>query len=301
MAQPSSPLGFENMSTNSTEANENGTLLYSACENGDYDSLAQLILNGADVNGTDDGRPLIAAASNGHKHCVQLLLQHGAKVNNLNRQGQSALMTASRNLFMDIVEVLDAGAKPSIKDFDFQHCTEQLSLSCTRKLVNVLSANQLSFVKLSQFAFGNARLDLTEYPLEKESDSTVAQHYSFGLYYATKHDWLDVARHLLDRGVRVNSCRNSKTALRCACKYGCLNIAQLLLKRGAKPYRHRSTKTDLLPIQFCCRNGNEKLLKLLLDSSSLSRMSNYADQLHHLQLTHRCLVVLGHQLKSSNQ
>jgi ankyrin repeat protein len=155
-------------------------------------------------------------------------------------------------------------------------CIEQLSLSCTRKLVNVLSANQLSFVKLSQFAFENARLDLAKYLLEKESDSVVAQHYSFGLYYATKHDWLDVARHLLDRGVRVNSFWNSKTALRCACKYGRLNIAQLLLKRGAKPYRHRSNKNDLLPIQFCCRNGNEALLKLLLDSSSSFYVSNSA-------------------------
>jgi ankyrin repeat protein len=116
MAQPDSPSDSESPFTNSTEPSGNGTSLYSACENGDYNLIEQLILNGADVNGTDDGRPLIAAAGNGHKQCVQLLLQHGAKVNNLDRQGQSALMIASRNLFMDIVEaLLDAGAKPSIE------------------------------------------------------------------------------------------------------------------------------------------------------------------------------------------
>jgi ankyrin repeat protein len=211
-----------------------------------------MILNGADVNGTDNERPLIAAAGNGHGQCVQLLLQHGAEVNISNSRGQTALLAASQSLFMYVVEILlDAGAKPSMDACYQIHEAlrhhggiDQLPLSCIKKLVNALSLSGMPLVELSKVAFERARLDLVKYLLDKESDSTVKDHYSFALHYAVEYDWIDVVRHLLDRGVEINSLWNSETALCCACRYGHSNIVQLLLQRGADPYLHGSCEND---------------------------------------------------------
>jgi ankyrin repeat protein len=129
-------------------------------------------------------------------------------------------------------------------------------------------------------AFERARLDLVKYLLDKESDSTVKDRYSFALHYAVEYDWIDVVRHLLDRGVEINSLWNSETALCCACRHGHLNIVQLLLQRGADPYLHGSyVKHDLLPIQIAYERGPDSSEGLLFANSSSYRMSSSTEQI----------------------
>lgn len=266
-----------------------GDLLYSVCENGDYEELIQrLVVGGANVDGScDDRRPLIVAAANGHTQCVELLLHHGAKVDVVNRRGESALLVAVRNRFMDVVEILlDGGAIPSIEVHRRLHCAlmdydvvDQLPLSSVRKLVDALPCAAMSFVELSRFAFEQAHLELAKQLLRKESDSIVKSYYSFALHSAVKNDWLDVVRHLLDRGVDIDSYWNSETALCCACRCQRSDVVELLLKRGANPYLSELRENCLLPLQIACTNGNTEIVRLLLEHNSSCVIDSTAAEL----------------------
>lgn len=87
--------------------------LIEAAEKGDVAEMAELIAEGADVNGAvdGDGSPLIAAARSGHMAAVRELLDRGADVNlGVPGDGSPLIMAARRGDVAIVTLLLDKGA-----------------------------------------------------------------------------------------------------------------------------------------------------------------------------------------------
>ena len=87
--------------------------IWTACREGDLESVRQLIRYGLDVNrGTSIGwTPLIEAAASGHDQVVRELIRAGADVNGKNKYKHTALHMASRRGHSSVVKTLaEAGA-----------------------------------------------------------------------------------------------------------------------------------------------------------------------------------------------
>ena len=112
-----SKLGSTNMET----ANDDGvTPLSMACERGRIDVVKMLVEEfGANVEGTESGRPLIEATIRGSIGMVSFLLAYGASVDAVDRRGHTALWWSANRGHADVVRVLlAAGADRSIADIE---------------------------------------------------------------------------------------------------------------------------------------------------------------------------------------
>lgn len=90
------------------------TPLNAAATNGHKDVVKMLLESDIDVDkaGAMGNTPLYSAAENGHKTIVKMLLEEGANPNIKNSQGVSPLYSASKNGHSDIVKMLmKSGAK----------------------------------------------------------------------------------------------------------------------------------------------------------------------------------------------
>lgn len=83
-----------------------------AASKGDLTAIQRLVARGVDINGADyDGRtPLHLAASEGHTHIVQYLINYQAKTNLIDRWGNTALDDAIQNKHQEIVDLLKTTA-----------------------------------------------------------------------------------------------------------------------------------------------------------------------------------------------
>ena len=93
------------------------TPLYLAASDGRVSSCEALIQAGANVN-TGKGRhtPLMEATSNGHERVVNLLICAGAKLDERDSQGETALLYAVLSRNLSICEILlDAGANMDLR------------------------------------------------------------------------------------------------------------------------------------------------------------------------------------------
>jgi ankyrin repeat protein len=79
------------------------TLAAVACQR---DVAEQLIAAGASVNGIGDSTPLAAAAGSGATSVAALLIQHGARVDKIDQDGQTALEGAVRLRRLSTVQLL---------------------------------------------------------------------------------------------------------------------------------------------------------------------------------------------------
>ncbi len=80
--------------------------------------VKKFLQNDVDANSTFDFRPVLSiAAMFGEAEIAQLLLDHGAKVDELDGPGQTALMFAAEGGYKEVVKILlVAGADPSSED-----------------------------------------------------------------------------------------------------------------------------------------------------------------------------------------
>ncbi|GAB1267159.1 hypothetical protein NBRC116493_04120 [Aurantivibrio infirmus] len=95
----------------SNRRNREDTALNAAASNGHKDVVKMLLEGNIDVDktGANGNTPLYSAAENGHKAIVKMLLDEGADPNVSNASGLTPLYSASKNGHSDIVKLLIKG------------------------------------------------------------------------------------------------------------------------------------------------------------------------------------------------
>lgn len=104
-----------------TERDHKGrTAIGRACEDGSTEILAMLLEAGADPNlMTDRKTPLMLAAYANKVEVVQLLLEKGARIDEINKMRETALMKSSAGEAVDVVRLLlERGADVNAKRID---------------------------------------------------------------------------------------------------------------------------------------------------------------------------------------
>ena len=102
-------------------ANSGATLVFGAVDGESHATLNFLVEKGADINLKDNYKntPLLHAVSNGKRKMAVLLLDHGARVSDINKEGLTALYMAVYRGNSEIAELLlDQGAKIHFQDED---------------------------------------------------------------------------------------------------------------------------------------------------------------------------------------
>jgi hypothetical protein len=103
-------------------ASRNMPAIIGAARDGDIPRLEQLLRDGADPNvhaGVNDWTPLMHAIHKNQPRSVRTLLANGARVNETNSHGTTALIMAAGYGYAGIVQdLLRAGADPALRDND---------------------------------------------------------------------------------------------------------------------------------------------------------------------------------------
>ena len=97
----------------------NTTRFLDAAENGDLETVHNMIADGADVNATDEHTrsAVYKAAKHGQLDAIKLLSKHGAELDTTDNRGTNALYWAAIKGHQDIAEfLLENGASAHITD-----------------------------------------------------------------------------------------------------------------------------------------------------------------------------------------
>ena len=149
-------------------------LIHDAARDGVIDQLEQLILQGVDVNGTDESQKtaLHYASEQGHDDVVVFLLTNGADVNHEDEQAQTALILASARGQEEIVErLLAAGADANHADRDGATAISAAASGGHDGVVRLLLAS--GAVRSEENASETSRSQPKTWEVQSESGQTV--------------------------------------------------------------------------------------------------------------------------------
>ncbi|MCQ2591699.1 MAG: ankyrin repeat domain-containing protein [Treponema sp.] len=112
---------FLNAGIDINSRDDTGTpMINIAVRNDNEEFLKRLISLGADINAVSEDRgytPVMDAVWRGNKNITQLLINHGAELNTINKEGQTNLILAVGSNKAEICKMLvENGADPDIKD-----------------------------------------------------------------------------------------------------------------------------------------------------------------------------------------
>ncbi|XP_055957954.1 ankyrin-2-like, partial [Patella vulgata] len=201
--------------TTSTMGNRKSTALLRSCKNGDYDSIVPLLKRGASVEYTDlyGNTPLLAAITNHHTNCVELLLNNeyspantkhrdktvntplmvavnnvdivrllinsGCQLNKTNRFKDSALHLAVRFNNVKVVELLlKSGIDVTLKNKNGRTALQMASILNYERIFNILVRDALVSRERAQFKkllkhVAFLDVGLLEIPYRKEDSQMV--------------------------------------------------------------------------------------------------------------------------------
>ena len=189
--------------------------IHDAAARGDIEEARKLIQNGIDINRHGDNQyrhktPLKCAIENGHTDIVELLLNHGANINQAlsNRWDWSSLLKNDNTELIDLL--LRRGAPVNFKSLDSTNWqdykdTALLHLDFTRSNIRLLVEMLLAAGADVRVTFGNigewtGSLSVLDYAL---SPSVCALLYAAGAPYGCtsgypRKDAQDVPQSILD-------------------------------------------------------------------------------------------------------
>jgi ankyrin repeat protein len=213
--------------------------MFDAVKAGDTNIVGQMFFTGVDVN-TKDSENLTAlmhASANGHLDMVDLILLDGANVNETGRNGITALIYACYNGHRDVVQLL------------------------LEKRANINQPMDDITPLMIASSYGHA--DVVRLLLERGANINEQNDSGLtALIYACASGHLDVVVNLLNSGADINYMTiYGFTALNRASDNGYLDIVRVLLEKGANVNlinEHGKTALD-----YANENGYAEIVALL--------------------------------------
>ena len=238
-------------------------------------TIAELLLNnGARVGQVDDDgeTPLLMAASQGHALIVKLLLDRGAPVNNVDSQGFTALSYAVFRGHVKIVQLLldngaeDIGDDPVLLHTAVNGYAEIMELLLEHG-VQVDRANTEGETPLL-FAAHLGHINLVRMLLDKGAQADKANKTGEApLLVAIASGHTEIAQLLINFGAQVNQASaDGSTPLLFAAYEGHISMVQLLLNHGAQV--NQAAMNDSTPLSNAVINGHVKVVELLLKNGA---------------------------------
>jgi ankyrin repeat protein len=207
---------------------------------GDVDRVEKAISKGANINAVDEDfgdTPLVKAVINCHKDVVALLLRCEARIDVVNRAGETALPIAERDSTPEIARMLRAHS-------------EALAAGLDKAPVAWADRGEELW-----FWAGEGGVDMGD-----------------GLDYATSNSLAcaEVTK-LLDAGINVDArdAESNETALMAAATCGAAGVVKLLLARGADPREIDSYGSNSL--HRAASGGHREVVDMLIGSQKLER------------------------------
>lgn len=255
-----------------------GNPLYAACVTGRDDVVEFLISRGADVNavGGEYSYPIIVAARNGFQTCVELLVKANADVNV--RGGPELtypLIAAATYLPKSTVELLlDNGARIHDVDGDNDTALLMAASSGDAETLRFLLEKGADIHHIGKWggalqrAAYNGSLECVQILLEDDNDIDVNQKggkFHTPLQVAASYGNSEMVDCLLKRGANVHSKGGELfTALQAAASSGDEETVRLLLDKGARTTDRGGRHTT--PLHAAVRaNSTIDLIDMLLE------------------------------------
>ena len=265
-------------------------LLPTLCEAGNLDILKLLVAYGADVNGVtsiDGESPLHIACLHTRPDVAKWLLESGADVTKVNKDGKTALDLIKdepyslANRAMVLEALLEHGAG---LDIDTSAIFERASVAGCDGILNILLSHRPlgSDTKPLSTALYNAckqnRVERIQQLLQL--GATVAEadegQPTTCLAESSHYDNVETIKLLLDHGADVNGVgRSLTTPLMVASCYGCVKVIKLLLSRGANI--DAADKDGNTALHLLCLCGRIETFKLLLVNGADVHLANLAE------------------------
>lgn len=227
------------------ETNDYIQLIHYA-DDGNVKAVQNLIAGGVNVNkarSVDGQSALTAAAYEGNKTVVKLLLDNQAEINAQKKNGDTALIAASYKGEKETIELLLAyGADVNMKK---KRGVTALHVASINGHANVILPLLLAGADIDvqnndgitpfYIAAGLGKVDIAKLFIERGADINVSDNFgNTALIFAAQRGDVDMVRFLVENGADLNALRNDgTTALRTALKGKKHVIAGILEKAGA--------------------------------------------------------------------
>ena len=272
------------------------------------DLVKLLVQSGADIN-VEEGKTkvtaLLQAIMSGHTQIVQYLLDKGADINALSKDGNSSLMTACYYQHEDIIHLLlnykaDANIQNTKTTSTALHlaCSKQLATAVELLLAHGADPNVLNNLECTPLIYACSNYDQPMEPtipvmlLSAGANPDIqSRDGATALMRAAHFDYQEGVKILLNAGVDVNTQSSSgMTALHYAACKGHSAVTQLLLTSNASTSITESTGST--PLDLALDGDHQDVCQLLLLSSYLSDPSEIPQTL--VQQPHLQQPVLRH-------
>ncbi len=232
-------------------------------------------------NSNDSGL-LLLACQNRDLDVVDRLLQYGADIDNINKDGLTALHVACKIGGLDLVcKLLEFGAKTNNNSYKgmtpFFLACELGHVAIVETLIGLMDSKSIDIFANDQtsplfMACKNGHLKVVEALLHcgANVDIRAGDEYT-PLHIACKNGQSEIVGVLIDYGANVNQKgfgwhEQNFTPLHLACKMGHSEIVQILLNSGANIGHTDSYNNNSLDI--ACEYGQLEIIELLLDFAS---------------------------------
>jgi ankyrin repeat protein len=263
----------ENLKHPDIPTSEGQPLIVLVAEKNNYDLLAYLVDNGAEVNALDiytGETALIKAARNGNIDMVTKLVAASANVNMKSQRGITALTEAANGKHGDITDyLLSRGALAGVSDENLlSYAFDKNIVGMEAMLRGGANANyadtngNTALIVASSYGDLPAMQKLTAY---KASVNMANKYGMTPLLYTIKGGFDEATRNLLSRNdVDINKANNNdQTPLFYAAYMGNTGIAQDLLELGAD-YK-KADKKGITPLEIAQKRGHKETAKAISD------------------------------------